>query len=233
MSGTVAAGLLVGAGSGERFGADGPKAFVDLGGVPLLLHAARALAAARRIDRLVVMVGADAVEQARALLAEDALEVPFEVGAGGDERADSVRLGLDLLGPDVEVVAVHDAARPLVSSRLVDRTVAALEPPWAAVAPALPVVDTLKLTDGERVLRTVDRRDLRGVQTPQVFPRALLAEVHRRPAGKATDDLVLVERAGGRVRLVGGERRNLKVTYPEDLEIAEAFLAWDRRAARA
>jgi 2-C-methyl-D-erythritol 4-phosphate cytidylyltransferase len=222
---TPAAALLVGAGSGERLGASGPKAFVELAGTPLLVHAARALAGAGCIDRLAVVVGADVVARARELLRSADLGVPFEVGEGGRERADSVRLGLDLLGPDVEVVAVHDAARPLATPALVDRTVAALTGPWSAVAPALPVVDTLKLADGERVLRTVDRSGLRAVQTPQVFPRAALVEAHARPAPSATDDLVLVERSGGRVRLVEGERRNLKITYAEDLAIAEALLA--------
>jgi 2-C-methyl-D-erythritol 4-phosphate cytidylyltransferase len=123
---------------------------------------------------------------------------------------------------------VHDAARPLVSPALVDRTIAALVDPWAAVAPGLPVVDTLKVVDAarERVVSTADRRNLWAVQTPQVFAHATLTRVHARiVAGEVTDDLVLVEAAGGRVRVIPGERRNFKVTYPEDLAMAEALLA--------
>lgn len=224
------AGLIVGAGSGQRLGAGGPKAFVPLGGEPLIVHAVRALAAAASIDRIVLVVGAGDVERTEERIGTVVGSTPVAVCAGGRERTDSVRLGL-ALATDVDVVAVHDAARPLVSPALVDRTVAALERPWSAVAPALAVVDTLKLADGERVLRTIDRRGLFGVQTPQVFARATLEQVHSRlPAGgpAATDDLMLVEQAGGRVRLVEGERRNLKITYPEDLAVAAALLAADR-----
>jgi 2-C-methyl-D-erythritol 4-phosphate cytidylyltransferase len=116
----------------------------------------------------------------------------------------------------------------------IDRIVGALTEPWDAVAPGLPVVDTLKLVEPTRhaVLRTVDRTGLWAVQTPQVFRRSALERVHARvatSADAATDDLALVERAGGRVRLVEGERRNLKVTYPEDLRLAATVLrdgAW-------
>jgi 2-C-methyl-D-erythritol 4-phosphate cytidylyltransferase len=224
---TTVAGILVGAGSGERLGAGGPKALVEVGGAPLLVHAARALVAAATVDRLVVVVPEDVIARVRTLL--DGVVAPglLAVCAGGATREASVRAGLAAAGPDVDVVAVHDTARPLVTPALVDRTVRALVDPWSAVAPALPVVDTLKLADGERVLKTVDRRALYGVQTPQVFARLTLARVHDRlgESGAATDDLVLVERAGGRVRLVEGERRNLKVTYPEDLAVVSALLA--------
>ena len=189
------------------------------------MHAVRALQGADTITEVIVVVAADHCEEAHALLQRHGLRVGA-VCAGGATRAASVAAGLEA-GPTGEVVAVHDAARPLVTPALVDRTVRALVDPWAAVAPGLPVVDTLKLVDpaGQQVLRTVDRRGLWAVQTPQVFARTTLQRVHSRlEDADATDDLSLVERAGGRVRLVLGERRNLKVTYPEDLAIAEALL---------
>jgi 2-C-methyl-D-erythritol 4-phosphate cytidylyltransferase len=224
--------VLVAAGSGDRLAAGGPKAFVHLGGEPILRHAVRALVACDAVDDVVVVVGHDEVERARELIGDLVAGVGSAVCAGGATRAESVDLGLALLPRRAVVVAVHDAARPLVSPGLVTRTIAALTDPWAAVAPALPVVDTLKLADGERVIRTVDRRALYGVQTPQVFSRLTLEHVHSRLGARgATDDLVLVEEAGGRVRLVEGERRNLKITYPEDLAIAEALLASDRGPA--
>jgi 2-C-methyl-D-erythritol 4-phosphate cytidylyltransferase len=225
-SGRPCAAVVVAAGSGERLGA-GPKAFVELAGEPLLRHAARHLLASGVVDVLVVVAGPAELERARATVADLVpAAAALTVCAGGATRAESVGRGLASVPPQVEVVAVHDGARALVSPGLVARTVTALEPPWDAVAPALPVVDTLKLVDGERVLRTVDRRALYGVQTPQVFERRTLEQLHARlDAATATDDLLLVEQAGGRVRLVEGERRNLKITYPEDLALAEALLA--------
>ena len=221
------AAIVVAAGSGERLGLGQPKAFALVAGAPLLAHVVRALNAAETIDDIVVVVAEDRCEQARALLRRHGLVVGA-VCPGGATRAASVRRGLEATPRRSQVVAVHDAARPLVSPALIDRTMRALVDPWAAVAPGLPLVDTLKLVDAsrERVLRTVDRRGLWAVQTPQVFTRSTLQGVHARlEPVDATDDLSLVERAGGRVRVIEGERRNFKVTYPEDLVIAEALLA--------
>lgn len=225
MSG-AALGLLVAAGAGERLGVGVAKAFVEVAGQPLLAHAARALASAERIDALVVVVAGEDVERAGKALAEAGVQVRAVV-QGGVERHESVARGLEALGADDSVVAVHDAARPLATSALVSRTVGALVDPWAAVAPALPVVDTLKLADAAgRVIRTVDRRGVWAVQTPQVFPVDVLRSAHARiDARGLTDDLALVERAGGRVRLVEGEHTNVKVTYPDDLELVAALLA--------
>jgi 2-C-methyl-D-erythritol 4-phosphate cytidylyltransferase len=198
-----------------------PKALVALAGVPMLVHAARAFAAATSIDCVVVVLPPGA-------------QVPRELGddvvvtTGGETRQASVASGLDACPPSTRVVAIHDAARPLVTAALIDRTVTALQPPWDAVAPGLAVVDTLKVVDSRQaVLRTADRSGLWAVQTPQVASRATLERVHARiasDADAATDDLSLVERAGGRVRLVEGERRNFKITHPEDLALAELLL---------
>lgn len=231
-----AAAVVVAAGSGERFGGGEAKAFLLLAGEPLLVHAVRALVDSAAIDVVVVVVGAAATARATEVLDGAGLAVA-RVTAGGASREESVRHGLEACPPATAVVAVHDAARPLASPGLVARTVGALGDGWVAVAPGLPVVDTLKLVDDERVVRTVDRRHLWTVQTPQVFSAGTLRQVHGRlpeagaaPAGRAavTDDLALVERAGGRVRLIAGERRNLKITYPEDLALAEALLAGGR-----
>lgn len=193
-----------------------------------MVHAVRALAAADTVDDVVVVAGAEDCDEVAAAIAAAGLAVG-RVCAGGASRQDSVARGLEACPPGTTMVAVHDAARPLVTPALVDATVRALAGPWAATAPGLPVVDTLKLVDpaqGDRVVRTVDRRHLWAVQTPQVFALRTLRQVHARSAGAAvTDDLALVEAAGGRVRLVPGERTNLKVTYPEDLVVAEALLA--------
>lgn len=189
----------------------------------MVAHAVAAFAAAGVIDRIVVVMPPGHTH----VTLTDVTTV-----AGGATRQESVSAGLDACGEDVRVVAVHDAARPLISTRLVERVVAALEPPWDAVAPGLAVVDTLKVVDANRqaVLRTVDRDGLWSVQTPQVSSRATLERVHARMLSSedvATDDLSLIERAGGRVRLIPGERRNFKITHPEDLALAERLLAVD------
>jgi 2-C-methyl-D-erythritol 4-phosphate cytidylyltransferase len=217
--------ILVAAGSGERLGSARPKAFVELAGEPLLVHALRALAASGAVHAYVVVVPPEEVDAAAQMASAVVADDPVRVCAGGASRDASVRHGLAACEPETDVVAVHDAARPLVSPDLVQRVIAALEPPWEAVAPALPVVDTLKLVEGERVLRTVERSGLWGVQTPQVFRLTTLALAHRDLRESAvTDDLALVELGGGRVRVIEGERRNFKVTYPEDLAMAAALL---------
>ena len=221
MSGSTTA-IIVAAGAGERLGQGRPKALVPLGGIPMVMHAVRAFVAAASIDHVVVVVPPGGAVQ----LGERVITT-----AGGQTRQQSVSNGLDACPPDTRIVAIHDAARPLVRPALIDQTVAALQPPWDAVAPGLPVVDTLKVVDSRQaVLRTADRSSLWAVQTPQVATRATLERVHARIASDAqaaTDDLSLIERAGGRVRLVEGDRRNFKITVAGDLEVAEHLLAAD------
>lgn len=223
------AAIIVAAGSGERLAAGTPKAFVRLRGEPMLVHVVRAFVAAASIEDIVVVLPPAAdFGQVSGWLRQSGMP-DARLCLGASTRQESVSRGMESCPPRGTVVAVHDAARPLVSPRLIDRTVAALTPPWDAVAPGLPVVDTLKLVDDTRqmVLRTLDRRGAWAVQTPQVFGRVTLERVHARvatAAGAATDDLSLVERAGGRVRLIEGERRNLKITFPEDLALAETLL---------
>ena len=216
------AAVIVAAGAGERLGAGTPKAFVEVGGLAMVAHAVRAFQQAATIDHIVVVVPPG--ERLPAGIAEQ-----VRVVDGGATRQQSVGNGLTACPPDTQLVAVHDAARPLVTPRLIDRTVRALVPPWDAVAPGVGVVDTLKVVDSRgAVLRTMDREGLVAVQTPQVSSRATLERVHARVASGAnvaTDDLSLIERAGGRVRLIDGERRNFKITHAEDLAIAEKLLA--------
>lgn len=221
---TATAGMvLVAAGAGERLGAGVPKAFALLDGVPLLVRAARALHASGVCAELVAVVPPDRQDEAHALLAGAGVDA--EVRAGGRTRQESVALGVAAV--TAEVVAVHDAARALAPPGLVRTAVEALTPDWDAAAPALPVVDTVKRVDPDdgRVLETVSRVTLRAVQTPQVFRRDLLLRLHGEAHGAdATDDLLLVEQAGGRVRLIDGDPRNLKITTAHDLLVAQALL---------
>ena len=226
------------AGDGVRLGPGAPKALRELAGEPLLVHAVRRLRASRHVGPLVVAAPPAQVEQVRALLA------PYDVlvVAGGAERQDSVAAGLRALPPEVVLVLVHDAARALVPVAVVDAVVAALHAGADAVVPVLPVVDTVKRVQGQVVVGTVDRADLRVAQTPQGFRREVLEQAHRAgmdraraggadltdgagAADRATDDAGLVEAIGGTVVTVPGSEEAFKVTRPLDLLLAEAVLS--------
>ena len=214
------AALLVAAGSGERLGADRPKAFVVLAGRPMLEWSIAAIEAAPEVDRLVVAIppGIDAL----------LVEARFEVVHGGATRSQSVRNALAAAGGDADRIVVHDAARPLAPPELFTRCLAALEDADAAIA-ATPVTDTIKEAGGDGVVaRTLDRSRLWAIQTPQAFRAATLRRalaVSDEVLARATDDAWLVERAGGRVRVVPCTAPNLKVTTALDLELAALLLS--------
>lgn len=192
----------------------------------MLVYAVRALVEARLVDWVVVAAPPGEVAQVSTLLSA---QVPADVlvVAGGTTRQESVARALAALDPDVDVVLVHDAARPLAPSGLADRVAAAVQAGAGAVVPGVPVFDTVKRLDADgAVTETLDRTALRAVQTPQGFVRAVLAEAHAAdPApGTATDDAALVERLGRPVWLVPGHEEAFKVTRPLDLLLAEAVL---------
>jgi 2-C-methyl-D-erythritol 4-phosphate cytidylyltransferase len=202
--------IVVAAGGGSRFGA--AKQFARLGGASVV---DRAVAVAREACDGVVVV----LPHAGGWVAPaDVLTV-----IGGATRSESVRAGLALVPDDTEVVVVHDAARPLASRRLFDLVVRAVANGADGAVPALPVSDTVKRVKGDRVVETVPREGLVGVQTPQAFRADVLRAVHR-GGGIDTDDAALVEADGGVVVVVEGERRNLKLTLADDLELAQALL---------
>lgn len=222
--------IVPAAGRGERLGPGAPKALRTLAGQPILLHAVRNLATARDIDLIVVAVPDDAVEESRAMLA--GIEMPIVIVSGGETRQDSVARALLALPPEVRVVLVHDAARPLVPADVVDRVVAAVRAGSPAVIPTLGVVDTIKEADDRGIVRrTLDRSILHAVQTPQGFDRAVLQQAHAdSDGGDATDDAGMVERMGVEVMVVPGHEEAFKITRPLDLVLAEAILV-RRRAA--
>lgn len=221
------AAIVPAAGRGERLGPGAPKALRLLGGVPMLVHAVRALARARLVD--VVVVAAPPGDEAEVRGVLDTYQAPADVRvvAGGETRQESVRLALASLDPDVEVVLVHDAARPLAPSQLVDDVVQEVARGAAAVIPAMPVADTVKRVEGGQVVETLRRDGLYAVQTPQGFTRAVLTHAHEAAVidGFAgTDDASLVERVGVPVRVVAGHPEAAKVTRPHDLAAAEQVL---------
>lgn len=210
-------GLLVAAGRSTRMGFD--KVWADLRGRPVLVHGLQMLADAG-VGELVLVVAADRVDQARALVSE--LGIAAQACAGGERRRDSVARGLACL-PACEWVVVHDAARPLASSRLVRRGLDAARECGAAV-PAIPVADTLKRVADGRVVETVPREDLWCVQTPQIFRREALASALAASDEDVGDEATLVEWSGAQVRVFLGEEHNIKLTQPDDLLLAEAML---------
>jgi 2-C-methyl-D-erythritol 4-phosphate cytidylyltransferase len=226
-----AVAILVAAGRGERMEAERPKAFLDLGGEPLLLRAARAFEAAPSVGRLVAVVPDAQTETARQLLAP--LPKLVAVVAGGERRQDSVLAGLGQVPDGFEgVVLVHDAARPLVDVELIE-AVAQQAAATGAALPVLPLVDTVKRVRGGRVVETLDRAELGGAQTPQGFRCALLreaCEAARRAGLAVTDEAMAVERLGHAVYAVPGSKRNRKITTPDDLAWAEAVVAGILRA---
>jgi 2-C-methyl-D-erythritol 4-phosphate cytidylyltransferase len=205
-------GILPAAGSGERLGASGPKAFALCGGRPLLDWSLDVLESV--CDRVVVAVPAGYEEGADRVV-------------GGASRSASVRAAL-AAAPEATVAVVHDAARPLVSRELVERCIAAVDEGFDGAVAAAPVSDTIKEAGPDmRVARTLERSKLWAIQTPQVFRADVLRRALDVPddvLAAATDDASLVEAAGGSVRVVEAPVDNLKVTRPLDLELAEALL---------
>ena len=193
----------------------------------MLEHAVRALAAARSVALVVVVAPPTDVAQVRGLLDNVQVSADLRVIAGGTTRQESVRAGLHALPDDVDVVLVHDAARPLVPVELVEAVVAAVNSGSTAVVPALPVTDTVKRVDlDEVVVQTVDRGELRAVQTPQGFARRVLEAAYEAAGAlESTDDAGLVERYGVPVQVIPGAEEAFKVTRPLDLVLAEALLA--------
>jgi len=218
----VAVALVPAAGRGERLGLGPPKALRLLAGEPLLVHAVRRLLAARTVSQVVVAAPPGEEESVRRL-------VPAAlVVTGGARRVDSVRVALAASDSSYDVVLVHDAARPLAPPGLADAVVGAVLDGAGAVVPALPVTDTVKRVDAHgRVLATVERVDLRAVQTPQGFRRAVLERAHASAGAgaDATDDAGLVERLGLEVVTLAGSDEAFKVTRPADLLFAETLLA--------
>ena len=225
------AAILTAAGSGSRLGHALPKALVPLAGTPLVVHAARRLAASGCVDRIVVTVPSGLEQEMSDALADPLPgDVPVAFVTGGSTRQASVAAGLASLGPDVDVVLVHDAARALAPAGLVAAVVAAVRSGHGAVVPVLPVVDSVVEVRGDRAV-PVDRSCLRIVQTPQGFARALLDRAHATARARgtdegsaATDDAALCAALGADVTVVPGDPAAMKITVPQDLVVAELLV---------
>ena len=217
------AAVIVAAGRGERMGLGRNKAFAPLCGAPVIVHTVRALRETGLFDGgIVVVTGESDMDEMRALLRGEGVIL----AAGGADRQESVRRGLERCPAQADIIAIHDGARPLVTREVVEQTVLSARRFGSGVA-AVPLKDTVKRVDEQGVaLETPPRDALRAVQTPQTFDAALIRRAHE--AGldgpRATDDAALVERLGEKVYLTQGDAENIKLTTPEDMLLAEQVL---------
>ena len=217
--------VLAAAGRGERLGSDRPKAFARLAGRPLLAESLERLEGSDWIEFIVIAAPAEWEEPAILLAEELGAGKVSSVVTGGPSRSESVREALAEVADDAAVVLVHDAARPLLADEVIERVLAPLSEGWDGVVPGLPVSDTVKRVEGERVVETLQRGDLVAVQTPQAFIASVLRDALAGDISQASDCASLVEARGGRVRVVDGDQRLLKVTTAEDLAQVESWLA--------
>jgi 2-C-methyl-D-erythritol 4-phosphate cytidylyltransferase len=220
----VVAAILAAAGTGARLGADRPKAFVRLGDRPLLAESLERLEASDWIEAIVIAAPPGWEEPAILLAEELGCGKVNACVTGGETRAESVRLALSEVPDEVAVILVHDAARPLVQDDVVERVLGPLGEGWDGVVPALPLADTVKRVRGDEVVETLDRAELRAVQTPQAFVAAVLRGAYSAGGADASDCASLVEARGGRVKVVPGDPRLIKVTDATDLERVAALL---------
>lgn len=219
--------LIVAAGKGTRMGANVDKLFLEIAGKPVLAHTWRQFDCLDVIDQIVLVIREDIAAEVHGLADRLRFKKPFTTVYGGKERQDSVWNGLSALGPETEIVAIQDAARPCTSRELITATIQAARQTGAAVA-AQPVTDTIKESgDGKRIERTLDRSKVWAVQTPQTFRveiiRRAISEVRKRGL-VLTDDTAACELIGQPVELVVGRHPNPKVTRPEDVAYVEMLL---------
>ena len=222
--------IIVAGGSGERFGDPRGKQFVNLAGLPLMSWSIMAFDRAPSVARIVIVCAPDRAAQVeKDVLSRLSLAKPVALAPSGETRQESVRHGLDAAPRDLPFVAVHDAARPLIEVEQIEAACGAVraDESLAGAILATRSVDTLKLVEGTTIVATPDRSFYWAAQTPQVFRRRVLLAAHKAAAHEdyqGTDDASLVERMGGKVRVVESTRDNIKITLPEDLALAEATL---------
>lgn len=215
--------VIVAAGSASRMsGID--KVMAELGGEPMIVRTVRTFQSCDAIAEIVIVTRQDLILPISRLC--QGMDKVKTVVAGGKSRQESVHLGLNALSEEMELAAVHDGARPLITNAVIDRAVRAAHT-YGAAAPAVPVKDTIKVVRSGLVVDTPDRSTLQAVQTPQVFDFDLLRGALQKAEednAAVTDDCSAVERMGMSVKIVEGDERNLKVTTPMDLKIAEMLL---------
>jgi 2-C-methyl-D-erythritol 4-phosphate cytidylyltransferase len=220
--------IVVAAGKGSRLGGDRPKQFLELGGIPVIIHTLRQFERSKEIHEVITVLPAEETAGFESVVKKFALKKVTAVVAGGATRAQSVRNGLRAIS-DAEIVAVHDGVRPFVTPAEIDATVAAARRSGAAILTA-PVADTIKRVEAGRVIQTSSRASLRRALTPQCFRFEILKRAyeqldHLESTGvEITDDSLLVEKLNVEIVAVEGSERNIKITNAEDMAVAEMIL---------
>lgn len=218
--------IIVAAGSGTRFGSEVPKQFLEIAGKPVVVHALERFENCRTIDEIVLVLAAAEIERFQLIVERFDLKKLSKIVSGGDARAASVLNGLNAVDARrAEIVAVHDGARPLVTTDEISRTIEAARATGAACLTAA-VTDTIKETANGKIVGTVDRRKLRRALTPQCFRFEILKRAFESAdSSGATDECSLVEQLGVDISTVEGSPKNIKITTPEDFALAEILLA--------
>lgn len=218
--------IIVAAGSGSRFGADRPKQFLEIGGKPLLIHTLDTFQSCAAIDEIVLILSENEIESFQETLRKFQIIKLSKIVAGGKTRAESVRKGLlSLDGEKTEIVAVHDGARPFVTSEEIAQTIDKAKIK-GAVCLAAPVFDTIKRVRNGKIVETIDRNSLRRALTPQTFRFEILQKAFAAENfdAAATDECFLVEKSGHEIFFIDGSPKNIKITTREDFEVAENLL---------
>lgn len=219
---------MAAAGRGTRMGVPGGKQYLDLAGIPMLARTLKAFEEAASVDALLIVAHEADVEFCRREIVEKyGFKKVLKVVAGGAERQHSIKLGLDRMPEDATIIGIHDGARPLITPKLIDACYDAVVG-FEGAMPGIPLKDTPKVVREGLVIETLERQSIWAAQTPQVFPVDVIKEAHASAAEAGflgTDDASLVERMGGRVRMILGEEENIKVTTPIDLLFAEMVLS--------
>jgi 2-C-methyl-D-erythritol 4-phosphate cytidylyltransferase len=217
--------IIVAAGSGKRFGAEKPKQFVEICGKPLIIHTLERFENCSSIDEIILVLPAVEIENFQGNAGKFNLTKLKNIVVGGETRAESVYNGLKAISGEAEIVAVHDGARPLVSAEEITATIEKAAETGAACLVSN-VSDTIKEVSGGKIVRTIDRAKLRRALTPQCFHFEILQKAFAEAdlGESVTDECFLVEKAGYEIAIVEGSARNIKITTPEDLILAEIFL---------
>lgn len=219
--------IIAAAGTGTRMASDRPKQFLQLGGTPIIFHTLKPFEECDSIHEVIVVLPAEESAAFLALAGKHGLRKLSRVVPGGVTRADSVKRGLlAIRAATAGIIAVHDGVRPFVTVEEIESVVAAAESDGAAILVA-PATDTIKQVSGNSVVKTLDRSELRRALTPQCFRYELLRKAYEHADvndPSLTDESALLEKIGARVTIVEGSSRNIKITTPQDLPIAEAFL---------
>jgi 2-C-methyl-D-erythritol 4-phosphate cytidylyltransferase len=227
--------LVPAAGIGKRFGADKKKPFFVIAGKPIIIWSLELLQSISEIDEIIPVVKEDDIMTAAELIEEYVISKVKQIMPGGKERQDSVYNGLQAVLDSGSVVLIHDGGRPFADADMIIEAIHGVDG-WDGVVTGVPVKDTIKEAgpcsqdsgaDETIVRRTLERDVLYAIQTPQVFPYRVIREAHEKARGErfyGTDDASLVERCGGRIKIVAGSYCNIKITTPEDIFIAEALL---------